>query len=53
MTRHSSSDPAHDSSRTYGGSRDEATRNALEQKLVREGKVLPGTTPHGQVPDPR
>lgn len=51
MAEHAAGDSAHGDSRTYGGSRDEATRNSLEQKLVREGKVLPGTTPKGKIPD--
>lgn len=45
VAKHSAGDSSHGDSRTYGGSKTEATRNALEQKLVREGKVKPGTTP--------
>lgn len=50
MGSHAAADSSHGDSRTYGGTRDEALLNQLEQKLVKQGKVLPGTTPKGKLP---
>ena len=45
MAKHADADSSHGDSRTYGGNKNQAGRNAMEPKLVREGKVQPDSTP--------